>query len=408
MSESTPRPWIAAGNDYRGVLGRDPVGHPPRMAVAVDGDGSDVDAVTSEIERQDYEGDLAITTLRDLGETGEFDVVVFLARGDIPGPGWLAAHARWHARASNLVVLGPSGDEVSSDVIRRTRQLLGNDEAFTAMTNTNMSIGRAAWHAVSRLDIVGGWRLWNDGCFFAFDPEARLEATSGLERADTPGRYALEDVIPHRRYRPAASQLHGVPRVSMLAAVSTPTEAASAWGLAQESVYPDMELILFGPDETVAAFTGLAEANQRVTVVAGEQRAFHDAVLASRGELLALVSPPVTVAPEIVTKAVARFDQRPNAPLIRVGYELEGGRFLRLDDLAAIDEEMGRGGLPFFAMTTRRELLKNPAALLEPGQAWSSLAQRCDQSLVVSPVVSIAGATSIEPRLPGIAEAVAV
>lgn len=410
MSISSSNSWVAVGNDYRGVLDRDP-GPPPRAAIALLGEGWDVPAVTSAIDSQVYDGEREIISAQDLTleEAAVFDIVVFLTPGDLPARGWLNAHARWHSRASNLVVLGPSGDEESVSVVRKTRRLLGNDEGFTAMTASNVSLRREAWLAVSRLDTVGGWRLWNDGYFFAYEPDARLSSASATPTAvpTETESLALEDTIPHRRYRARPAALHNMPRVSLLAQVSTPEEARAVWALAQESTFPDQELVFFGPDDAVDAFSALAGGNPRVAVVAGSGQ-FARAVEVSRGELVAIVHPGVTLAPETVSKTVARFDQRPSAPVVRVGYEFKGGRFLRLDDLAAIDLSMGRHGLPLFAVTTRRELLKDRAALTDPEKAWSALLDRCEQSLVVSPTVAVEGPAPTDPSRPGLAEVAAV
>jgi Polysaccharide pyruvyl transferase len=410
VSEQSPAPWIAVGNDYRGILDVDPV-ELSRCAVVLTGDGWDLPVVMSAIDAQDYEGEWKVLEAGDAteGHLAEFDVALFLRPGDLPGPGWLEAHARWHARASNVVVLGPSGDEARNALVRGTRRFLGNDEGFAAMTATNISLRCDAWSAISELDTIGGWQLWNDGCFFAYEPGATLSAMSEGQVADLSEseRLALEDHIPQRRFRPQPASLHNVPKLSIVAPVETPGEATGVWVMAQRSSFADQEVVLFGPNEAVAAFSSLAASNPRVTVIAG-QDAFGRAVEASRGELVALLHPGAGLAPETVSKAVARYDLKAVSPVVRVGYEIDGGRFLRLDDLAAIDRSMGRDGLPLFAVVTRRELMKDRGGLTKPETTWASLLDRCDQSLVVSPAVSIRGAAPIVPRRPGLTEASAV
>lgn len=410
MSEQSPAPWIAAGNDYRGILDEDPV-ELSRCAVVLTGDEWDLPVVMSAIDAQDYEGEWKVLEADDAteGHLSEFDVALFLRPGDLPGPGWLEAHARWHARASNVVVLGPSGDGVRNALVRGTRRFLGNDEGFAAMTATNVSLRCDAWSAISELDAIGGWQLWNDGCFFAYEPGATLSAmsgepTSGLLGSET---LALEDRIPQRRYRHQTASLHKVPKLSLVAPVETQEEATRVWVMAQQSAFADQEVVLFGPTEALTAFSELAGSNPKVHVAAGDD-AFGNAVEASQGELIAILHPTAILAPEAVSKTVARYDQKSASPVVRVAYEIDGGRFLRLDDLAAIDRSLGRKGLPLFAVVTRRELMKDRDGLADPEQMWAGLLDRCEQSLVVSPVVSIPGPASIAPGRPGLAEASAV
>ena len=368
MSVSIPASWVAIGNDYRGILDRDPVGL-SRCAIVLTGDDRDVAAVMAAIDAQDYEVEREVLTTADIteGRLAGFDFAIFLRPGDLPGPGWLEAHARWHARASNVVVLGPSGDEGRNAVVRGTRRFLGNDEGFAALTATNVSMRCDVRSTVPELDTVGGWQLWNDGFFFAYEPDANLsemsgETTPGLLGSET---LALEDRIPQRRYRHQPASLHNVPKLSLVAPVETQEEATRVWVMAQQSSFADQEVVLFGPTEAVAAFSELAGSNPKVHVVAGDDE-FGKAVEAGRGELVAILHPTAILAPEAMSKAVARYDQKSAAPVVRVAYEIDGGRFLRLDDLAAIDRSLGRKGLPLFAVVTRRELMKDRDGLADP------------------------------------------
>ncbi len=138
-------PWfVAAENDYRGIVGLAPVGD-PRIAVVVpvrnrvalldrtlaglatqryrsfdvvvvdDGSDEDVAAVVAShtdrvrvrVQRQERDG-FGAPRARNLGAeaAGDAEVLLFLDADCIPGPDFLTWHAFWHARAGNVVVAG--------------------------------------------------------------------------------------------------------------------------------------------------------------------------------------------------------------------------------------------------------------------------------------------------------------
>jgi len=138
-----PEPWIAPGNDYRGVAGRIAV-PPPSIAVIIPvynrpqllanvlaglsrqsitgfrvivvDDGSDepvapvVDGAAKVLDiallRQERDG-FGTHRARNLAVgRADTDVVAFLDADCIPSTDWLDRHMFWHRRASNLVVTG--------------------------------------------------------------------------------------------------------------------------------------------------------------------------------------------------------------------------------------------------------------------------------------------------------------
>ena len=398
--------WTGPGNDYRGILELDP-SIEPRVAVVIVGPGPAFDpAGLGSVERSRVE----IVTAAGMSTVeipDGIDVVAFLGPNDVPTPSWLESHLRWHNRAGNVVVIGPNADPASNRVIRGSRQLIGNDEAFACLTSTNISLPASLARNLDAIDPVTGWRLWNEGCFLAYDPEARLSADTAGPLAGQPSRdqpLLLEDAIPHRRYRPVPSAFHDTPKVSWIVAAATSVEADAAWEACRRSSFSDHEFILHGPPGAIGEYAEVAKNNPRVTVVAGGEESFAGAVAVARGELIAILDARAGVAAEILPKALARFEAKPSSPIVRVGYEMAGGRYLRLEDLAAVDDAMGRNGLPLFALVTRRELAKDPKSLESPATAWQVVLSRCEQSLVVSPLVRLSANAPFEPHLPGLAE----
>ncbi len=86
---------------------------------------------------------------------------------------------------------------------------------------------------------------------------------------------------------------------------------------------------------------------------------------------------------------------------------MAGDRYLRLDDLASIDIRVGRDGLALFAVVSRRELSKDPSAFDGPETGWSDTLARCEQSLVVSPLVEMSESAPFQSDGPGLREVAA-
>lgn len=408
------QPWTGPGNDYRGIAEIDPTEALSVAVVAFDVD--DPESLLRAIRTQDYPDpvrvllidsptidDPTVTTVADTDElpavTKGQDVVVLLSAGELPGPGWLDAHLKWHRRASNVVVIGDSPHDSHSAIKRGSRLFLGNDEGFASFRRSNVSLPRRAWLGCSEIDAQAGWELWNSGHFFVYEPEAatNTEDPAPLETGDPA---LLADVIPHRRFRSNPSSLYSNPKASWLAIVGSEAEATAAWDLCHSSLFPDVELVLSGPASALSRFEVLAHDNQRVSVVT---EGFAAAVRATRGELIALFDARARVPAELLSKVVARFEARPSATVIRAAYRIDEDRYLRIDDLQSVDSALGRDGLPLFAVTTRRELMKDePRLEADHRAAWARVLERADQSLVISPTVDLTGSVRIPPRTPGV------
>ena len=253
-----------------------------------------------------------------------------------------------------------------------------------------------------------GWRLWNAGAFIVPEDGAMIYHQRALDAADADRRRAdarsrvlplMDDRIPHAFYRKESSHLHGVPTVSWIATVTSREEADRLWREASLATYTDTEVIFVGPQEALAGWSAVAAANPRVTLAP----TFADAVRLSQGAALAITDGRIRIDRRLLSRVVRRFGE-PGVVVVRVGYRATGGRVLRLDDLAVIDELHGRSGLPFFAMVSRRELMKDRGTLDEPGKAWMGALDRGATALIVTDLVPLPDSVDLAARKPGIKE----
>ncbi len=406
------------------------------VVVGDDGSNEDVAAVISqragslEIRhvRQDHDG-FGLAKARNLAAAeARGEVLVFLDADCIPAPGLLERHAWWHSRAANLVVAGSRRDMDSSSLppediadgsadlaatigepddgggytpndwrrvlFRRTRKLLLGDSGFRAAIGANLSLRRDRFEAVGGYSEVfdewGGedtefnWRVWNNGAFFVPDTRAMAyhqiqhDTDASREASRSRGAALMADRVPHRFYRSLATPFATVPKVTWWVRVGSASEADLAWRECSYATFADSEIIFTGPEDALGHLVRLGAVSDRVHVVIGEEPdACERALRLARGELIALLDARARINRDVLTKAVGYLDDDPRAAMVRTGYRFANGdRYLHASDLTAIDGEVGRHGLPFFAVVRRRELMKNWAALATPGELWSAVAGR--------------------------------
>jgi glycosyltransferase involved in cell wall biosynthesis len=483
MTESTTAPpWTAPDNDYRGIVDLDPVARPAlgvviptynrsallartlaglvaqtlppdRFAVVVADDGSDEDlgAIVRRYDdrldvglvRQDRHG-FGAGRARGLGaRTVAGDVLVFLDSDCIPHPGLLERHAFWHARASNVVVVGTRraidsspfdeemiasrhadllaaadgvddrGEVVPDDwravFYRRTRQMVVGDAVFRSGTSANLSIHRRPFEAAGGFpddfhhwggeDTTLTWNAWNDGAFVVPDKRAIVFHQTQLDseaaddarmEARRTGLSLVADRIPHRFYRKAPTPFASVPLVSWIVQAETPDEVDRAWREASASGFGDAEIIIVGPATAVAHMHPLGASNPSVHVIDARDRAIATAVRIARGAYVAFFDARSRFDRGLLNKAVDRIEDDPRSVAVRFAYRIGDERYRRLDDLAALDASLGRNGLPLFTVVRRRELMKDTAALDMPGEAWATVLDRAPRlDLVIGDSVAL-------------------
>ena len=405
-----------------------------------------VDSYTSRLDvrylRQERDG-FGTHRARNLGVAStDSEVVAFVDADCIPGPEWLERHLEWQRRASNLLVTGsrrhvdvmldpeavvsgdlltlPASDEaIEPDdwrrlIYRRSQRLVYGDEAFRAAIGGNSSVRRSRYLAAGGQseaftgwggeDTELAWRIWNNGVFVVPENRAMIYHQRVLDAEDAPEMRAkaradalslLADLIPHRFYRKTLSPFHTVPKVSWVIAVDTEDEARRGWQLASASPPGDAELMLWGNG---AERWGTAAANSPRVGTAGS---FGEAIAASRGEIIVVVDGRIGFDHRLLTRMLRRLDE-PRASVVRIGYRTSAGRLIRLDDLSDADAALGREGLPLFAAMRRRELMKDPDAMDQPGKAWAAAQQRSRVGLLVTDLIDAPSTYDTKSGLPGL------
>lgn len=189
---------------------------------------------------------------RNLGaRAAAHDILLFLDSDMLPEAGWIAAHARWHHRLSDVVTVGirksVATDAVSADAIRgrpgplaalfsdspvvehpverhllRTNDLTSRgDEPFSVVVGAHFGIGRAFYDAIGGSDegfrrwgvedVELGYRAYAHGGLLApvRDATAWHQGVGSDGRAtkqvsNTVNRGIGAHRIPHRNYRSAS------------------------------------------------------------------------------------------------------------------------------------------------------------------------------------------------------------
>ncbi len=492
----SPPEWTGPGNDYRGITERDAVGSPrigvvipaydrihllertlagfvaqtlpvDRFEVIVADDGSRQDvaglvqSVGSRLRigtvRQERDG-FGAGRARNLGAAAVGgDVLLFVDSDCIPDPELLERHAWWHARASNLVVVGTrrsidssvfspgdiagrradlaaaaggadgrgefQPDDWRSPFYRRTQRLLLGDAAFRAGTSANLSLTRERFTAAGGFspdfrqwggeDTELVWRAWNDGAFVVPDQRAMAyhqtqdDAADAADARQDSRRRALPlvaDRIPHPFYRKAPTPFATVPLITWMVRVETVDEVERTWREVGASGFQDAEIIFCGPEGAVAHIQPLAETNPAVNVVVNDvPQAFSQSIRLARGAYVAMLDARARFDRGLLRKAVDRLHADTRAGAVRFAYRFaDGERYLRLDDLLAIDEQIGRHALPLFAVVRRRELMKDWTLLAQPHALWAAALDRMERvELIITESVAIdepAPKRSLRPR----------
>lgn len=426
--------------------------------------GSVSDRLAVQHLRQERDG-YGAARARNLGaRAATGDVLLFLDADCIPVPGFVEAHRSWHDRVDNVLVVGPRRDVDSSDwpppaiaagrvdlhaeagvdrtpprtdqlarvvpddwravLHRRTKGLLLGDQGFRSATTANLSVPRWLFERVGGFDerfrAWGGedtelaWRLWNEGAVVAVADDALVLHQVQLDRTDRAGHRgrtvpSVVDRVPTSFYRPRPTPLAVVPTVSWVVRVTdrAGVELAEQW--LSRAAPADVELVLHGPTAVLGDLVEAAAHNDRRAVVADDDvdAAALAAIVATRGELVAVVD-HVVERPEPRVERSVRVLRDQDAAVHRTAYVVEGDRYLRLDDLDAVDAALRPDGLPVLAVARRRELVKQLHATGSAGAAWAALrAGAAPELSVVDPVRLRPSAVLPRPGTPGVRDVVA-
>ena len=202
------------------------------------------------VVRQERRG-FGLARARNTGaRAAAHDILLFLDQDMLPEAGWLAAHARWHHAAGDVLTQGAyayvDADDVEPAAIRerpgslrellagrpadpsfvephlsRTRGLTArDDDLFRVLSGGNLGIGRAFFELLRGFDesftrwggedTELGWRAWTRGCVLAPIPDAfawhqgRLAGDRAHDqRNQARQRAKLAQLIAHEDFRDA-------------------------------------------------------------------------------------------------------------------------------------------------------------------------------------------------------------
>lgn len=265
-----------------------------RVSVLLDGTGDPAPTMTA-LASQGYPADLVEVLDPAAAVEPAGDVIVALAAGTVPQPGFLEAHARWHHTVADAVSLGPvedpggGGSELAlvRDLTRDLTDLGGGihlaaaEDTFAVRRELFLAAGGAgdAPAEVRRLDIAQ--RLDSAGAVFVPEPDARAKGPGGahaaaLARACERGE-ALEigdpQLAAHVALPPfreaVAARRHLLPAAVVNIAVGEETASADAVATIRgvlASHFGDLEL-------RIQLGAGEPRAREIERVVAGDDRA---------------------------------------------------------------------------------------------------------------------------------------
>lgn len=419
----------------------------PNLTVVVADDGSEEDVegcvaefrdtLTIDIAHQDHDG-YGAGRARNLGASrATGDVLVFIDADCVPAPGLVAAHARWHAVAGNLVVIGsrhhldttdlsveairsgelpaPSGRPADFRRVfyRRTTDLRFGDEAYRALVSSNFSVRTELFHAVGGFsdlfrrwggeDTELGWRLFSNGAFIIPDNEAvifhqtQIDGAEGWrEEARRHNDALIQTLIPHRFYRkPRPGAIFAVPKVSWVIDPVVPERVEALWDAILAQNFDDAEVLLVGDDATTTRLDELAVGDPRLH----RHSDLHSALQSARGEYVALLHGWATPDHRLAGRAARRLDSRPRASLLSVGYQVPGPdgplTYRHERDTADIERAWSDRGLPVFAFARRREWAKALGEAADPVDAWRRLTEFAERHHLTEGLVALPAA---EPR----------
>lgn len=266
------------------------------VSVLLDGDAGGSAATAEALARQTYPAELVDVIELGSGREPEGEIVILLAAGDEPEPDFIAAHARWHHAATDVVTFGSLGageneEEPLSLVVDLTRDFtdlaaghhLAAAEGSVGMRRDLYAVAGGAGTApldVWRLDLAQ--RLHCAGAVFAGERAAHARGRPrGLARAvasaaaegetlelQFPGAAALLGLPPWRV--PASARRHRRAAVVVNVGVdgATPDEALTTVAGVLDGRLGDLELRVQAPEGSPAhaALAAAVEADPRASL----------------------------------------------------------------------------------------------------------------------------------------------
>lgn len=369
------------------------------------------------VVRRDHDG-YGAGQARNLGaRTSSADLLVFIDGDCLPDPDLISRHAAWHHKADNLVTIGSrhgadtsdlsleqiadgaadlkdisfGTKQVSSEQLaptdfrgvlhRRTAGMRHGEEAYRSLVSSNFAVRRdrflelggfcEEFHRWGGEDTELGWRLYMGGLFFVPEDGAlcyhQLQedawGETGREESKALNAGIIQNKIPHPFYRKhQRGHLWEVPRVSWIVLPARERPFGELWEQLLTHQTTDWEALHLDDGSGASLLAEQNAADPRFRLIPPEhdiESQFLSAVRAARGEYIAIIHGWAALEPSLLSKALRRLERAPRFGRVTAGYQIMSGdeveRHLRLDDVVALDQAWGFGGLPAFTLVRRRD-----------------------------------------------------
>lgn len=414
------------------------------VIVADDGSDEDVAAAVSDVANrtnlqvqvvhQSRDG-YGAGRARNLGaKSSRSQVLVFIDADCMPQDDFVAQHAQWHQRATNLVIIGSrhhvDTTDVSVDSIlargttfeaasgsrdfrdtfhRRTTQLRHGDEAFRSLVSSNFSVRKTTFENVGGFDETFkrwggedtelGWRLSEAGAFIIPDDDAvmfhqtQIDGEEGWrEQARQENDAQIASRIPHRFYRkPVPGRIWVRPKVTWIIHSISQARIEFVWAALSRQNQTDYDTIWVGPRSELAAFLEGNQADPRVS----HADTLSQALAQARGQYIATLHSWATPDHRLAARMIRRFDSRPQLGLASVGYQLptENGpaAFANATDAESVSSAWTSEDLPPFTWGRRRDWSKALLPGQTPAQAFRSDLAWSNRIHIAEPLIALPG-----------------
>lgn len=324
---------------------------------------------------------------RNLGATrANADVLLLLDSDCVVPPDFVERHRAWHGSSSLSVVIGGRSnppDETSGEaehyrsrLLRRSSGLQHGGEAFRAFVSSNISLylplfrelggfeERFRWWGSEDTEL--GWRAWQAGATFVFDPTLEIEhqldqdsagGIAGRKEARRLNSGLMASLVPHHFYRKRPPvTIPENPKLSIVL-YDVPIGALEpTWRLLVAQPRTDFELVVVANPDDHDPFAGATVGDRRIRF----STSLEDATSSSTSEYICYLNGHGAPSDALFSEMIKRLDQRPEYVSATTGYALPGdqGGAVRTQNGAATVDMGWQSDMPLCWFIRKREAAK--------------------------------------------------
>ena len=336
---------------------------------------------------------------RNLGAAhANADILLLLDSDCVVPPDFVERHRAWHGSTATSVVIGSRSnppDETSGEaehyrsrLLRRSAGLQHGGEAFRALVSSNISLPlpffrelggfdeRFRWWGSEDSEL--GWRAWQAGATFVFDPtleidhQLDLDSAGGIEGRKEARRLnsgLMASLVPHQFYRkrPPAT-IPENPKLSIVL-YDVPVGALEAtWKLLLAQPRTDFELVVVAKPDDHDPFAGATVGDRRIRF----SPSLEDATSSATSEYVCYLNGHGAPSDVLFSEMIKRLDQRPEYVTATTGYALptnQGGAARTQNGAAAVDSGW-QSDMPLCWFIRKREATKLMHEGAKVGEVW--------------------------------------